>query len=62
MSVPNFIMGIGLMFLFALVLNWFRPEYVSLEQGLGPHLAFLVYPALAIGPAPPDSPGCRWTR
>ena len=48
MSVPNFIMGIGLMFLFALVLNWFRPEYVSLEQGLGPHLAFLVYPALAI--------------
>ena len=36
------------MFLFALVLNWFRPEYVSLEQGLGPHLAFLVYPALAI--------------
>ena len=48
MSVPNFIMGIGLMFLFALVLNWFRPEYVSLKQGLGPHLAFLVYPALAI--------------
>ena len=48
MSVPNFIMGIGLMFVFALVLKWFRPEYVSLEQGLGPHLAFLVYPALAI--------------
>ncbi len=48
MSVPNFIMGIGLMFVFALVLKWFRPEYVPLEQGLGPHLAFLVYPALAI--------------
>lgn len=48
MSVPNFIMGIGLMFIFALVLKWFRPEYVPLEQGLGPHLAFLLYPALAI--------------
>lgn len=48
MSVPNFIMGIGLMFFFALVLKWFRPEYVPLEKGLGPHLAFLVYPALAI--------------
>ena len=53
MSVPNFIMGIGLMFLFALVLKWFRPEYVPLKDGsgalqLGAHLAFLVYPALAI--------------
>ena len=53
MSVPNFIMGIGLMFVFALVLKWFRPEYVPLwnESGalqLGAHLAFLVYPALAI--------------
>ena len=48
MSVPNFIMGIGLMFLFALVLKWFRPEYVPLEQGLGPHLGYMMYPALAI--------------
>ena len=48
MSVPNFVMGIGLMYLFALVLRWFEPEYVSLEAGLGPHLRFMVFPALAI--------------
>ena len=48
MSVPNFIMGLGLMFLFALVLKWFRPEYVPLEEGLGAHLRFMVVPALAI--------------
>ena len=52
MSVPNFIMGIGLMYLFALVLKWFRPEYVPLRDEAGSHLAahlgFMVYPALAI--------------
>lgn len=48
MSVPNFVMGIGLMYLFALVLHWFKPEYVPLEQGLWPHLRFMVFPALAI--------------
>ena len=48
MSVPNFIMGIGLMYLFALVLHWFKPEYVPLTDGLGPHLRFMVFPALAI--------------
>lgn len=48
MSVPNFVMGIGLMYLFALVLKWFEPEYVPLERGLGPHLRFMVFPALAI--------------
>ena len=53
MSVPNFVMGIGLMLLFALVLKWFRPEYVPLrdEAGvlqLGAHLRFMVFPALAI--------------
>lgn len=48
MSIPNFIMGIGLMVLFALVLHWFEPEYVPLEDGLGPHLRFMVIPALAI--------------
>ncbi len=48
MSVPNFVMGIGLMLLFALVLKWFRPEYVPLEDGLGAHLRFMVFPALAI--------------
>lgn len=48
MSVPNFIMGLGLMFLFALVLRWFEPRYVPLEDGLGAHLRFMVFPALAI--------------
>jgi len=48
MSVPNFVMGIGLMLLFALVLKWFRPEYVPPEDGLGAHLRFMVLPALAI--------------
>ena len=48
MSVPNFVMGIGLMYLFALVLHWFEPEYVPLEKGLGAHLRFMVFPALAI--------------
>ena len=48
MSVPNFVMGIALMFLFALVLRWFRPEYVPPEEGLAAHLGFMLYPALAI--------------
>ena len=48
MSVPNFIMGIGLMWLFALALKWFRPEYVPLREGLWPHIRYLLLPALAI--------------
>lgn len=48
MSVPNFVLGIGLMWLFALVLRWFEPEYVPLQDGLWPHLRFLLLPALAI--------------
>ena len=48
MSVPNFIVGIGLLFVFALVLKWFRPEYVSLEDGLGAHLHYMLLPALAV--------------
>ena len=48
MSAPNFVLGIALMYLFALVLHWFEPEYVPLEAGLGAHLRFMVFPALAI--------------
>ena len=53
MSVPNFVLGIGLMYLFALVLKWFRSEYVPLwdESGalqLGAHLGYMILPALAI--------------
>ena len=46
MSVPNFVLGIGLMYLFALVLHWFEPEYVP--EGVGAHLRFMVFPALAV--------------
>ena len=48
MSVPNFVMGIGLLFLFAVVLSWFRPEYVPIEEDLAGHLRFMVLPALAV--------------
>ena len=48
MSVPNFVLGIGLMYLFALVLKWFRPEYVPPERGLWAHLSYMLLPALAI--------------
>ena len=30
MSIPNFVLGIGLMYLFALVLRWFDPKYIPL--------------------------------
>ncbi len=48
MSVPNFVMGIGLMYLFALVLHLFEPKYVPLSDGLGAHLSFMLLPALAV--------------
>ncbi len=48
MSVPGFVLGIGLMYLFALVLHWFRPEYVPPSAGLLPHLWYMLFPALAV--------------
>jgi len=49
MSVPNFVVGISLIFLFGLVLRWFQPGgYVSPAQGLGAHLWFMLFPALAV--------------
>ena len=47
MSVPNFVMGIGLYYVFSLALKWFAPEYIRPEQGLGAHLWFMLFPALA---------------
>ena len=38
----------GIMYLFALVLRWFRPEYVPLSAGLLPHLWYMLFPALAV--------------
>ena len=49
MSVPNFVVGICLVFLFGLVLNWFSPGgYTPPEEGVGKHLWFMLFPALAI--------------
>lgn len=48
MSVPNFVLGIGLMYLFALVFRVFEPEYVPLEAGFWPHLRYMLLPALAV--------------
>ena len=49
MSIPNFVVGISLMFLFGLVLRWFQPGgYVSPDRGLGAHLWFMLFPALAV--------------
>ena len=47
MSIPNFVVGIGLYYVFSLVLKWFAPEYIRPEQGLGAHLWFMLFPALA---------------
>ena len=49
MSVPNFVAGIAIVFLFGLVLNWFQPGgYVSPSAGLGRYLLYMLFPALAI--------------
>ena len=49
MSVPNFVAGILLAFLFGLILRWFQPgAYVTPQQGLGPYLWFMLFPALAV--------------
>ena len=49
MSVPNFVMGISLVFLFGLVLHWFQPGgYVPPEAGLGSYLWFMLFPSLAV--------------
>ena len=50
MSVPGFILGIGLTYLFSLVLHWFTLGDFSsgAEKGLGAYLGYLFFPALAI--------------
>ena len=47
MSVPNFVAGIGLYYVFSLVFKWFAPEYVHPEDGLAAHLWFMLFPAMA---------------
>ena len=49
MSIPNFILGIGLVFLFGLILRWFQPGgYVAPEAGFGAYLWFMLFPSLAV--------------
>ncbi len=49
MSVPGFFMGILITCLFGLVLHWFTPGgYVSYQEGWGPFLGYLIFPALSI--------------
>ena len=50
MSVPGFILGIGLTYLFSLVLHWFTLGSFSSSAsgGLGAYIGYLFFPALAI--------------
>ena len=49
MSIPNFVVGIGLVFLFGLVLAWFQPgAYVRPQDGFGTYLWFMLFPSLAV--------------
>lgn len=48
MSVPNFILGIGLTYLFSLVLRWFTVGQFSADLSAGAYLRYLFFPALAI--------------
>lgn len=49
MSIPNFVMGIAIVFLFGLVLKWFQPGgYVPPDAGMGNYLFFMLFPSLAV--------------
>ena len=50
MSIPGFILGIGLTYLFSLVLHWFTLGQFSsaAQNGLGAYIGYLFFPALAI--------------
>ncbi|WP_349828096.1 ABC transporter permease [Brevibacterium litoralis] len=49
-SVPSFLLGLLLMLVFAVWLQWFPVAgYAPLSEGLGRHLQFLVLPAVALG-------------
>ncbi len=49
-SVPVFVVGYGLIYLFAIYLRWLPVQgYVSLERGLWPWFQHLILPSLALG-------------
>src|SRR5262249_33457969 len=48
-SVPSFVLGLGLILLFALVVRWFPPGgYTPPDQDLAMHLRSLVLPAVTL--------------
>ncbi len=49
MSVPGFLLGLGITYVFGLVLRWFSPgAYVPPAQGVWPFLGYLIFPAVAV--------------
>ncbi len=49
MSVPNFVLGIALVYFFGLVLRLFKPGgYEGPEAGMGQYLRYMFFPALAV--------------
>ena len=49
MSVPNFVAGILLVYVFGLVLHLFQPgSIVTPQAGWGPYLWYMLFPALAV--------------
>ena len=49
MSIPGFLVGIALTYLFGLVLKWFTPgAYAPPSQGMGQYLWYLFFPAMAV--------------
>lgn len=49
MSIPGFLVGIALTYIFGLVLKWFTPgAYASPSQGVGQYLWYLFFPAVAV--------------
>ena len=49
MSIPNFVLGIALTFLFGLVLKWFAPGgFTYPSEGVGRYLWFMLFPSLSV--------------
>jgi len=49
MSIPNFVVGIALTYLFGLILHWFAPGgFTYPSEGVGKYLWFMLFPSLAV--------------
>ena len=49
MSIPSFVLGLLITFVFGIVLRWFKPGgYISFKTNFGGFLYFLIFPALAL--------------